>query len=172
MPNLKLIVDCRIFENQHLLDATEIFRRLNVHKKVCLPNFSRDVWYSNPLTDPSGVVFQVGVPLGDVLFLSILDDSGPHKGRSKLTARYGKQNNVIWRRYLGELHFLRDETARRPQGNIEDSVDKVDKILHWPICMCDEGCMEHEQRAGALVMWGHARNEADWAHRIWCTFSI
>jgi hypothetical protein len=26
--------DCdRIFENQHLLDATEIFRKLNVHKK-------------------------------------------------------------------------------------------------------------------------------------------
>ena len=24
----------RIFENQHLLDATEIFRKLNVHKKV------------------------------------------------------------------------------------------------------------------------------------------
>lgn len=24
---------CRIFENQHLLDATEIFRKLNVHKK-------------------------------------------------------------------------------------------------------------------------------------------
>ena len=23
----------RIFENQHLLDATEIFRKLNVHKK-------------------------------------------------------------------------------------------------------------------------------------------
>lgn len=59
----------------------------------------------NPLTDPSGVVFQVGVPLGDVLFLSILDDSGPHKGRSKLITRCGKQNNEIWRRYLGELHF-------------------------------------------------------------------
>ena len=24
----------RIYENQHLLDATEIFRKLNVHKKV------------------------------------------------------------------------------------------------------------------------------------------
>ena len=24
----------KIFENQHLLDATEIFRKLNVHKKV------------------------------------------------------------------------------------------------------------------------------------------
>ena len=24
----------RIFENQHLLDATEIFRKLNVHKKA------------------------------------------------------------------------------------------------------------------------------------------
>jgi hypothetical protein len=27
----------RIFENQHLLDATEIFRKLNVHKKVRHP---------------------------------------------------------------------------------------------------------------------------------------
>lgn len=29
--------DCRILENQHLLDATEIFRKLNVHKKVRVP---------------------------------------------------------------------------------------------------------------------------------------
>lgn len=27
----------KIVDNQHLLDATEIFRKLNVHKKVCLP---------------------------------------------------------------------------------------------------------------------------------------
>ena len=27
----------RIFDNQHLLDATEIFRKLNVHKKVSFP---------------------------------------------------------------------------------------------------------------------------------------
>ena len=25
---------CRIFDKNHLLDATEIFRKLNVHKKV------------------------------------------------------------------------------------------------------------------------------------------
>ena len=30
----------RIFENQHLLDATEIFRKLNVHKKVATLSFS------------------------------------------------------------------------------------------------------------------------------------
>jgi len=28
----------RIFDNQHLLDATEIFRKLNVHKKVRMSN--------------------------------------------------------------------------------------------------------------------------------------
>lgn len=33
----------RIFDNQHLLDATEIFRRLNVHKKVGWTEF----WSSN-----------------------------------------------------------------------------------------------------------------------------
>jgi len=38
---LWLIQFHRIFENQHLLDATEIFRKLNVHKKVCLGNKSR-----------------------------------------------------------------------------------------------------------------------------------
>ena len=34
--NLPLLVwnGKKIFENQHLLDATEIFRKLNVHKKV------------------------------------------------------------------------------------------------------------------------------------------
>lgn len=40
MLDLKLNIDCRIFENQHLLDATEIFRKLNVHKKVLLPFLS------------------------------------------------------------------------------------------------------------------------------------
>ena len=34
----------RIFENQHLLDATEIFRKLNVHKKVSLQVYSVHFW--------------------------------------------------------------------------------------------------------------------------------
>lgn len=29
-----MLTDNRIFEKNHLLDATEIFRKLNVHKKV------------------------------------------------------------------------------------------------------------------------------------------
>jgi hypothetical protein len=33
-PTRRLLTRYRIFENQHLLDATEIFRKLNVHKKV------------------------------------------------------------------------------------------------------------------------------------------
>lgn len=107
---LKLTIDCRIFENQHLLDATEIFRRLNVHKKVLLPYLSASMT-SNPLINPSGVVLQVGVPLGDVLFLSILDDSGPYKGRSKLIARGGKHNHETWRQYLGEREFGREENV-------------------------------------------------------------
>lgn len=107
--DLKLTIDCRIFENQHLLDATEIFRRLNVHKKVFLPFLSASM-KSNPLINPSGVVFQVGVPPGDVLFLSLLDDSSPHKGRSELIAKCGKQHHETWRQYLGEREFGRDET--------------------------------------------------------------
>lgn len=66
---------------------------------------------SNPLINPSGVVLQVGVPLGDVLFLSILDDSGPYKGRSKLITGGGKQNHETWRQYLGEPEFGREETV-------------------------------------------------------------
>ncbi len=31
---MRLTLVSRIFDNQHLLDATEIFRKLNVHKKV------------------------------------------------------------------------------------------------------------------------------------------
>lgn len=31
----------RIFDNQHLLDATEIFRKLNVHKKARMAN----IWF-------------------------------------------------------------------------------------------------------------------------------
>lgn len=34
----------RIYENQHLLDATEIFRKLNVHKKVG-PTLLPPFWY-------------------------------------------------------------------------------------------------------------------------------
>lgn len=108
--DLKLTIDCRILENQHLLDATEIFRKLNVHKKVLLPFLSASMT-SNPLTNPSGVFLQVGVPLGDVLFLSILDDSGPYKGRSKLIAGGGKQNHEIWRQCLGEREFGREENV-------------------------------------------------------------
>lgn len=43
--------DRRIFENQHLLDATEIFRKLNVHKKV-RPVASGKLLQSNS-ADPS-----------------------------------------------------------------------------------------------------------------------
>ena len=34
----------RIFDNQHLLDATEIFRKLNVHKKVRNNSALDHVW--------------------------------------------------------------------------------------------------------------------------------
>lgn len=35
------LTHARIFDNQHLLDATEIFRKLNVHKKVRNPGSRR-----------------------------------------------------------------------------------------------------------------------------------
>lgn len=83
---------------------------------------------SNPLIHPSGVVLQVRVPLGDVLFLSILDDSGSYKRRSKLIARGGasrimKHGGNTWA--SGSL----DEKRLCPsQENIEDLVDMS---VHW-----------------------------------------
>jgi hypothetical protein len=42
----------RIFENQHLLDATEIFRKLNVHKKVSSSGESaQDIAYACSATN-------------------------------------------------------------------------------------------------------------------------
>lgn len=40
MADLAFSLNFRIYENQHLLDATEIFRKLNVHKKVSQPLFT------------------------------------------------------------------------------------------------------------------------------------
>jgi hypothetical protein len=38
--------ECRIVDNAHLLDATEIFRKLNVHKKVkLLSGGLLNAWY-------------------------------------------------------------------------------------------------------------------------------
>lgn len=139
MLDVKLTIDCRIFENQHLLDATEIFRKLNVHKKVFLPFLSASMT-SNPLINPSGVVLQVGVPLGDVLFLSILDDSGPYKGRSKLIARGGKQNHETWEQYWAS-GSLNEKRMRPSQENTEDSVDM---IVHWVNYTRDESCTVYE----------------------------
>ena len=34
----------RFFENRHLLDATEIFRKLNIHKKVYFPSL-HEKWH-------------------------------------------------------------------------------------------------------------------------------
>lgn len=45
----------RIFDNQHLLDATEIFRKLNVHKKVRQLHLS---FSYNPMGKTDHVVIQ------------------------------------------------------------------------------------------------------------------
>lgn len=73
----------RIFENQHLLDATEIFRKLNVHKKVMLSGFippflSRCDAYSCFFVIV-GVIRETRIPSSHVLLLFVLNDSGTHK---------------------------------------------------------------------------------------------
>lgn len=74
--------DDRIFENQHLLDATEIFRKLNVHKKVMLSGFIplfliRYDAYSC-LFVTVGVIRETRISSSDVLLLFVLNDSGTH----------------------------------------------------------------------------------------------
>jgi len=72
----------RIFENQHLLDATEIFRKLNVHKKVsfCVKLLVR----LRQLTPASGILHQARFPSRHVLLLPLQHDCRPHPRRVAL----------------------------------------------------------------------------------------
>lgn len=78
--NLTDWFSCRILDNAHLLDATEIFRKLNVHKKVW--NSVWDVLHSGSLKGMeliyprTGIIHQARLPLGHVLLLSLFDDRG------------------------------------------------------------------------------------------------
>lgn len=51
----------RIVENTHLLDATEIFRKLNIHKKVTSP--SRPALPGHTLTRPQESFIKLGFHL-------------------------------------------------------------------------------------------------------------
>jgi hypothetical protein len=66
-------------DNTHLLDATEIFRKLNVHKKVSIVNTYRvDI---QKLTRFLGIIYKAWVPPCHVLFLPLQHDRGPDQGR-------------------------------------------------------------------------------------------
>src|SRR6187402_2814909 len=63
----------RILDNAHLLDATEIFRKLNVHKKV-RDSYSATESVAGQLEKSRaklnlGIVHQAWLPLGHVLLL-------------------------------------------------------------------------------------------------------
>jgi hypothetical protein len=64
----------RIVDNQHLLDATEIFRKLNVHKKVCISRYFMTPTEEADMPGIVGIILQARIPFGHVLLLSILDD--------------------------------------------------------------------------------------------------
>lgn len=57
-------------DNAHLLDATEIFRKLNVHKKVC--HIKRVICGHAHLTNKMrvGIIYQARFPPNHVLLLS------------------------------------------------------------------------------------------------------
>lgn len=76
------LIYSRIFDKNHLLDATEIFRKLNVHKKVrrsyseYLPDHSAFRLYecqrlTMGILEYIGVVHQAWFPPDHVLFLPI-----------------------------------------------------------------------------------------------------
>lgn len=85
-----VLICVRIYENQHLLDATEIFRKLNVHKKVrdwspyplisytwkLDQSASMDIECRGAIADQPflnlGIVHQARFPLNLVLLLSVL----------------------------------------------------------------------------------------------------
>jgi hypothetical protein len=66
-----------------LLDATEIFRKLNVHKKVEYFNYKA---YDDS-NGSVGIIYQIGIPFGHVLLLSLQHDRGADPGRVELTRR-------------------------------------------------------------------------------------
>lgn len=71
----------RIVDNAHLLDATEIFRKLNVHKKVCVVEGGM----IDKANREKGIVHQAWFPSGYVLLLPLLDDRGLDPRRIELT---------------------------------------------------------------------------------------
>lgn len=102
----------RIFENQHLLDATEIFRKLNVHKKVwflpCLRSQLAQICCFDPFviatTDDNlrlraypciGVIYQARFPSDYVLLLSVQHDCGPHPRRVPLSVKHGTRQTTL-----------------------------------------------------------------------------
>ncbi|TVY27997.1 ER-derived vesicles protein [Lachnellula hyalina] len=74
--NVKKIVD-----NAHLLDATEIFRKLNVHKKACV----MEGGMKDKTNREIGIVHQAWFSSGYVLLLPLLDDCGLNPRRIELT---------------------------------------------------------------------------------------
>jgi hypothetical protein len=66
----------RIVDNAHLLDATEIFRKLNVHKKVRhTPHELLKIVgaVANSRANP-GIIHQARLPPRHVFLLPLLDD--------------------------------------------------------------------------------------------------
>ena len=84
----------RIVENTHLLDATEIFRKLNVHKKVCYaappppspPRPFLRMWEGSWLSTMVGVLCQARLSSRHVLFLPLQHDCRPDSRRVVLNA--------------------------------------------------------------------------------------
>jgi hypothetical protein len=87
----------RIFENQHLLDATEIFRKLNVHKKVCIRLFIPYCGWVEADMRFIGIFHQAWLPLDNVLLLSLQHDRCSHQRRIELTTKQNIAQNTVWK---------------------------------------------------------------------------
>jgi len=82
----------RIFDNQHLLDATEIFRKLNVHKKVrglryCalgVPGVLQILGCADDVFVVIGIICKAWFPSDHVLLLPVLDDRWVYRCRIRI----------------------------------------------------------------------------------------
>ena len=87
---------CRIYDNQHLLDATEIFRKLNVHKKVRLTIYVIRSGITDADLRALGILYQARFPPLDVLLLPLQHDCGPHPRRVSLIRRRDPGCHALW----------------------------------------------------------------------------
>nr|CDP29684.1 Putative protein of unknown function [Podospora anserina S mat+] len=114
----------KILDNTHLLDATEIFRKLNVHKKVRSEgNYLSRSCRANMYT---GIVYQARIPSHPVLLLPLQHDCCAYPGRGPLSS-----SAMIFASDRLTVHASDDGTWRMTTAN---SRQRKDSNYDAPSC--------------------------------------